>query len=313
MVKAASREIEALVDRGKREGRSFRQSLKKELPFAIGSASLIWQILFFYLPLFLLFSSAFTKFSSTGKLQGLTLENFGAICSPVYAKIILSSLSLAATTVIFCLIIGFPLAYHLAFHLRRSKNLFLFLLILPFWTNFLLHIYAWFFVLEKHGFINNLLLHFGLLSEPIHFLNSHFAITLMMVYYYLPFMVMPLFSALEKFDLSLLEASLDLGANRRQTFIRVLLPLVTGAIRAGVFLVFIPAFGEFVIPELMGGDKYFFVGNVISLSVLGEKTLSIGMAFTVLATLSLFIICYFVNKLISKAPSILLRLGGPLC
>jgi ABC-type spermidine/putrescine transport system permease subunit I len=186
-------------------------------------------------------------------------------------------------------VIGFPLSYFIAFRGGKFKTLFLFLLLVPFWTNFLLHIYAWFFVLEKEGFLNTVLLNLHLIKEPIHFLNSFFSVVLMMVYYYLPFLALPVYSALERFDHSLLEASLDLGASRFQTYKRILVPLVLPSIRAGFFLVYIPAFGEFVIPELMGGDKHYYVGSVVSQFILGEQTAQLGTSFTVISIMILMI------------------------
>lgn len=278
---------------------------RRELSFGIGSIPFIWQILFFYIPLFFLLTLSFIDHSS------FTLKHFIPIFNLSYFSIIANSVVLSLSNTFFCLMIGFPLAYFIAFHTKRFKNLFLFLLIIPFWTNFILHIYAWCFVLEKNGFLNNILQSFGIIDTPLHFLNSHFAVMLMMIYFYLPFMVLPIFSSLERFDNSLLEASLDLGANRTQTIMRVLLPLSMSAIRAGVFLVYIPSFGEFVIPELMGGDKNFFVGNVISLFVLGESTAPVGIAFTVLSGFYLFISLCFLNYGINKLANFLS--GGKKC
>ena len=154
--------------------------------------------------------------------------------------------------VILCFLIAYPLAYFIAFRGKKYKNGLLFLLLIPFWTNFLLHVYAWFYVLEKHGFFNNILLQAGVISEPLLLLNSPFAIMIMMVYYYLPFMVLPIYSSLERFNSSLIEASFDLGATWFQTFRRIILPLTMRGIRAGFFLVYIPSFGEFAIPVAHG-------------------------------------------------------------
>lgn len=279
----------------------FWKRVKKEFPFAIGSTPFIWQLFFFYLPLLFLITSSVVKLSKAGHFETFTLEHFRAIFTPTYFHVIKNSLSLAFFTTTICLIIGFPLAYSIVFHGGRLKSFLLFLLIIPFWTNFILHIYAWFFVLEKHGFINSLLLSAGLISEPIHFLNTHFSIYLMMVYFYLPFMVLPIFSSLERFDHSLLEASLDLGANKRQTLRRILIPVSMNAIKSGIYLVFIPSFGEFVIPELMGGAKDLFIGNVISLFVMDYHTAPIGVAFTVVSVtallLSLVVLQFGLKKL----------------
>ncbi len=266
-----------------------RKFLKGGIPFAIGSTAFIWQVIFFYLPLFILITSSFFKLSASGHFESFTVEHFKSILTLTYFKVIANSVSLAFVTTLLCLILGFPLAYCIVFHSGKLKNFLLFLIIIPFWTNFILHIYAWFFVLEKHGFINNILLQLGCISHPIHFLNSHFSIYLMMVYFYLPFMVLPIFSSLERFDHSLLEASLDLGANKNQTIRRILIPVSMNAIRSGIYLVFIPAFGEFVIPELMGGAKDLFIGNVISFFIMDHQTAPLGVAFTVLSTTALLV------------------------
>lgn len=289
----------------KAQKNSWLSLFSQELPFAVGAIPFIWQILFFFLPLVLILSVALVTTDSKGHLTGISFQAFHHIFSPQYLRIALNSLSLASTTTLLCLLLGFPLAYFINFHAGRLRKLLLFLLIIPFWTNFILHIYAWFFVLEKHGFLNNLLMKIGLISAPLHFLHSHPAIYLMMVYFYLPFMVLPIYSALERINPALFEASLDLGANRRQTIRRILLPLSMNAIKSGIFLVFIPAYGEFVIPELMGGDKVAYIGNVISLYILGEGTASYGIAFTIICTLLLLAALYLLNKVINKSAKVL--------
>ncbi len=260
-----------------------------ELPFSIGAPAMIWQVLFFYLPLAILAISSVLQFSDEDLFQGFTFDKIAFFLRPLYLKVILASFLLALSNAILCLLVAYPLAYFLAFTGKRYKNFFLFLLIVPFWTNFLLHIYAWFFVLEKEGFLNNLLRHLSLISEPFQLLNTPFAIIIMMVYYYLPFMVMPLYSSLEKMDVRLIEASLDLGASWSQTLRRVMLPLTKRGLKAGFFLVFIPSFGEFAIPELMGGDKLMFVGTVVANYILGDETGSLGAAFTLVASIVLLV------------------------
>ncbi|MCH9612518.1 MAG: Spermidine/putrescine transport system permease protein PotB [Chlamydiia bacterium] len=284
-----------LRKKNRTEKQATKSVVKTELPFAIGVPALIWQILFFYLPLSIMLVSSIVHVSADGQILGLTFSNFTPVLKPAYFSIIASSGMLALTTSLSCLLIAFPLAYFIAFKAKRYKTIFLFLLIVPFWTNFLLHIYAWFFVLEKEGFLNHLLLSLGIIGSPIHFLNTPFAVYIMMVYYYLPFMVLPIYSSLERFDRTLLEASLDLGANWQQTIWKILLPMSMNGIQAGIFLVFIPAFGEFVIPELMGGDKHYYVGSVISQFILGDNTGPIGTAFTVLSAsaLALMVVALF--------------------
>lgn len=274
--------------------------IKGELPFAFGFPAVIWQILFFYLPLLIMLFASFFAISDVGTIS-LSITHFVSVFKLCYLKVIGSSLILSLSTSLICFFLAFPLAHFITFRGGKHKTIFLFLLLVPFWTNFLLHIYAWFFVLEKEGFLNTLLVNLHLINEPIHFLNSRFAVMLMMVYYYLPFMVLPLYSALDKLDPSLFEASSDLGASSFETFKRVLLPLSLSAIRTGFFLVFIPAFGEFVIPELMGGDKDYYVGSVIAQFILGQTTGQLGTAFTVIAVaalcLCIFILHLFFEKL----------------
>lgn len=258
------------------------------LPFSIGVPAIVWQILFFYIPLCLIALSSFVQFSKAGTFEGLTFQKLLFFLHPTYLAIIGSSLLLAFCNAILCLVIAYPLAYFMAFRGKKFKNLLLFLLIVPFWTNFLLHVYAWFYVLEREGFLNNTLLYLGLIKEPLHLLNSLFSIMVMMVYYYLPFMVLPIYASLERFEGRLIEASYDLGASWFQTFRRIMLPLTLSGVRSGFFLVYIPSFGEFAIPELMGGDKLMFVGSVVSHYILGDETGSLGAAFTVVACCILF-------------------------
>ncbi|WP_420420956.1 ABC transporter permease [Simkania sp.] len=280
-----------------------QKTSKTQSPFAIGSPALIWQFIFFYLPLLLMMVTSILQISDEGAIEGVTTQNFRPLFSKVHLSVVFGSLSLAFATAFLCLMLAFPLAHFIAFRGKRYKTPLLFFLIVPFWTNFLLHVYAWFFVLEREGFLNNLLLSLNLIQNPIHFLNSPFAVILMMVYCYLPFMVLPIFSSLERFDRYLLEVSDDLGASWRQTFFKVMLPLTLPAVRAGFFLVFIPAFGEFIIPELMGGDKRYFVGNVVSQYILGDETEGLGAAFMVVSCLSLLaatVGIYFFFKQVSK-------------
>jgi len=276
---------------------------RDESPFAIGSPALIWQVIFFYLPLLLMLLSSIFLFSDGGAFQGISFQNFNPIFSKTHFSIIFNSISLALFTAVLCLFIAYPLAHFIAFKGGRYKTLLLFFLILPFWTNFLLHVYAWFFVLEREGFLNTLLKTFGIIQEPIHFLNSLFSVMLMMVYCYLPFMVLPIYSSLERFDQGLLDVSSDLGASSMQTFRTIMLPLTLPAVRAGFFLVFVPAFGEFIIPELMGGDKRYFVGNVVSQYVLGNETGGLGAAFMVVSCVALLATTYFIYvcfKMVSR-------------
>jgi spermidine/putrescine transport system permease protein len=262
---------------------------KSLFPFTLGIPALVWQVLFFYIPLLITFFSSVVKFTEEGSFAGFTLQKVALFLNPIYGKVLLHSFFLAISNTLLCLFIAYPLAYFLAFTGKKFKNFLLFLLIVPFWTNFLLHVYAWFFVLEREGMLNILLQFIGVIDHPVHFLNSIFSTMVMMIYYYLPFMVLPIYFALERFDYRLIEASNDLGAKPLQTFRRIMLPLTLNGVRAGFFLVYIPSFAEFAIPELMGGDKQMFVGSVVSHYILGEQTGSLGAAFTVISSIALLI------------------------
>lgn len=262
--------------------------MKKTSSFIIGIPAVVWQISFFYIPLlFVVFSSLIRQ--SFDKNISFTLDNFLYLGKWFYLQVILNSFILAIIVACICILLAYPFSYFVTFHAKRFKNLYLFFLIVPFWTNFLLHVYAWFYVLEKNGVVNHLLQSLGIIKTPIPFLNSPFAIILMMVYYYLPFTVIPIYSALERFDRKLLEASLNLGASFNKTFLKILFPITMPGVRTAFFLAFIPSFGEFIIPELMGGDKTYFVGNALTLFVLGEGTQGLAAAFTIMSTIALLI------------------------
>jgi spermidine/putrescine transport system permease protein len=257
---------------------NIRTAFLADMPFFLATPALIWQLLFFYLPFVLVVAY------SVGLDQGVfTAHYFATITNPLFFLVIIRSLLLATCNALLCTLIAYPVAYYLAFQVHRFKNHLLFFLILPFWINFLVQVYAWFFVLEKHGLINSLLIKIGILDAPLHMLNTPFAIYVVMIYCYVPFAVMPIYSTLEKFDKRLLEASADLGATSWQTFMRVTLPLSATGLRTGFFLVFVPSFGEFVVPTLMGGGKQLYVGSLISHYFLAARDFNLGSAFTCLS------------------------------
>ena len=181
----------------------------------------------------------------------------------LYLRAYLSSLTFAALTTVICLAIGYPFAYFLARSRPDIRPALLMLLMLPFWTSFLLRVYAWKMLLADNGVFNTIALTLGLLDQPLRMMNTPFSLTLGMVYTYLPFMVLPLYANLVKLDLRLLEAAQDLGATPWQAFWRITVPLSKGGIIAGALLVFIPCVGEYVIPELLGGPETLMIGRVL--------------------------------------------------
>jgi putrescine transport system permease protein len=195
----------------------------------------------------------------------LHLANYHFLASDaLYADSFLYSIKVAAISTALCLLLGYPMALGIARSPPARRNLLLMLVILPFWTSFLLRVYAWLGLLKDDGLINNLLLWLHLIVSPIHMVNTSFAVYIGIVYSYLPFMILPLYSNLEKHDPTLLEAAADLGAPPWKTFLRVTWPLSSPGVIAGAMLVFIPAVGEYVIPTLLGSANQLMIGRVLS-------------------------------------------------
>lgn len=281
-----------------------KAAVLKERHFFVSIPALLWQIVFFYVPLFFIAVVSVLKKLDYAIIGNLTAEHYRALFDPAYYKIISRSIVLAVANGFFCFAIAYPIAHFLVFRVRHLKNLLLFFLVLPFWANFLVQVYAWFFVLERGGFLNSLLLGIGIISEPLHLLNTPFAIYVVMLFCYLPFMVMPIYSSLEKINRSVYEASSDLGASSWQTLFRVVLPLSSSGIRTGFFLVFIPSFGEFIVPTLLGGGKQMFVGSLISYFFIETRSIFLGAAFTCLSgfilLISIVILAVVLRKLFGR-------------
>ena len=272
-----------------------KQAFARELPFFLAVPALVWQILFFYMPLLFVIVVSF-KQGGSGLLLGFTLQNYMTFLSFSFVRIIGRSLVLSFFTATICLLIGYPVAYYLARKAGYWKNTLLFFLVLPFWTNMLVLVYAWFAILERKGLLNNLLLHMDVIDQPFSLMNTSFAIYLVMIYYYLPFMIIPIYVVLEKLEDEYIEASLDLGATAFQTFFRVTVPLSMSGVTTGFFLVFVPAFGEFVIPGLMGGNKFMYIGTLISYYYLNVRNESVGAAFTVVSVLVLVMVSFVLYR-----------------
>lgn len=201
------------------------------------------------------------------ELRAILTLNFGNFAflleDPLYLNAWLSSLKIAFVSAVLALVVGYPMAYFIARAKDPWRSLWLMLVILPFWTSFLLRVYAWQGFLRSNGVINNLLLRLGVIDQPLVMLQTDFAVYLGIVYTYLPFMILPLYATLVKLDEALLEASADLGGRPVPTFLHVTLPLSMPGVIAGFMLVFVPAIGEFVIPELLGGPDTLMIGRVL--------------------------------------------------
>ncbi len=219
-----------------------------------------------------------------------SLENYLWLWDdPLYINSYLSSLKIAATSTVLTLLVGYPIAYGMARAPRRWRFALLMLVILPFWTSFLIRVYAWIGILKKEGLLNLALTQFGLISEPLTILNTDVAVYIGIVYSYLPFMVLPLYANLEKMDLSLLEAAADLGCRPIKAFWVVTVPLSMSGIVAGCFLVFIPAVGEFVIPDLLGGSETLMIGKTLWSEFFNNRDWPVSSAVAVILLLVLII------------------------
>jgi len=208
---------------------------------------------------------------------------------PLYVRSYLYSLKVAAVSTLCCLLLGYPMAYTIARSSEASRNALLMLVVLPFWTSFLLRVYAWIGLLKSNGVINNVLLATGLIHEPLVMLQTDFAVYIGIVYSYLPFMILPLYANLEKHDLTLLEAAANLGARPFAAFLRVTLPLSLPGIVAGSLLVFIPAVGEYVVPSLLGRTDQLMIGRVLSDEFFENRDWPVASAVAILMLLLLVV------------------------
>ena len=193
-----------------------------------------------------------------------SLHNYALLLAdPLYVRALLGSVRIALVATLLCLLIAYPMAYAIARSAERHRNVLLVSVMLPFWTSFLIRVYAWMGLLRDNGLVNHALLGLGLVHEPLKIINTNVAVYIGIVYAYLPFMVLPLYATLERLDWSLLDAAADLGCRPFAAFLRVTLPLSVPGILAGALLVFIPATGEFVIPALLGGPDTLMIGKVL--------------------------------------------------
>jgi spermidine/putrescine transport system permease protein len=258
----------------------------------------IWLGLFFLVPLLLILAYSF---GTSGIYGGITLGfnpgNYLKVFDPLYLEIIVRTFVIAFINTVLCLALGYPLAYFIAFKGGSWKNVLLLMVMIPFWTSLLLRAYAWVVILGGNGIANRTLQLLGITDGPVNLIFTPQAVTMGMVYSYLPFMILPLYAALEKFDVRLKEAAQDLGASRWHTFWRVTFPLSMPGVIAGSILVFIPSAGEFVIPTLLGGARTVLVGNLIQQQFLQARDWAFGSALAMmLAALLVGAIMFYVRK-----------------
>jgi len=255
-------------------------------PPALVLPALGWFLWFLLIPLSIVILYSFaTKGTYGGVVFRFSAENYFRATDWIYLRIFWNSLKLASLTALSCLFIGYPMAYVMATSSARMRSLLLILVVIPFWTNFVVRAYAIKVLFGELGPVNQVALALGLVHEPIAMANSDFAVWVGMVTNYLPFMVLPLYVALEKFDFTLLEAAKDLGASSWHILSRVLIPLTKPGIITGLIFVFTPALGEFVIPDLLGGARTMLIGNLITEQFLKTRDWPFGSALSLLLIL----------------------------
>jgi spermidine/putrescine transport system permease protein len=243
--------------------------------------SLFWLVVFFAVPLIIVFVYSFLTRGPYGQIVWeFNLQNYVRFVDPLYLKIFVRSFKIAGLTTLFCFLLGYPMAYWIATRSPRWRNTLLLLLMIPFWTNFLVRTYAWILILRDTGLINNLLTGLGLIQEPLPLFGNDFAIVVGLVYGWFPDMVLPCYAAIERLDFSLVEAAQDLYANELRAFLRVVFPLTLPGVVAGSILVFIPSLGAYVTPDLLGGAKSVMIGNVIQSQFLTVRDYPFGSAFS---------------------------------
>lgn len=267
-----------------------------------------WMFWFLIIPLTIVGIYSFlTKGTYGGIVYKFTLDNYSRAFDWIYVSIFLKSVNLAFFTTLICLIFGYPMAYCLAASSRKWRSILLTLLIVPFWTNFVVRTYALKVLFADQGPLNSFLLSFGFIASPLSLSNSYAMVLVGMVTNYIPYMVLPLYVSLEKFDFSLLEAGRDLGATSYRNISRILLPLTLPGIITGSILVFTPALGEFLIPDLLGGAKTILMGSLITDQFLKMRDWPFGAALSmilmVIVLLSMIVVLRFWTKENSRTVS----------
>ncbi|MDR3552211.1 MAG: ABC transporter permease [Clostridia bacterium] len=250
---------------------------------------ILWSVLFTVLPLLLVAYFAFTNGSGT-----FTLDNFANLGE--YTAVFVRSLLLALISTLLCFMIGYPLAYILSRESARRQQIMIMLVMLPMWMNFLLRTYAWLTILENNGLINRLLEFLGF--APLHMINTQGAVVLGMVYNYLPYMILPIYTVLIKLDYRLIEAAHDLGANPAKTFFRVVVPLSMPGVSSGITMVFMPAVSTFIISKMLGGGSSLMVGDLIEMQFLGNAYdpnlgAAISLVMMVIILISMLLMGFF--------------------
>ena len=254
---------------------------------------LTWLVIFLLLPLLLIFVySLFQRGTYGGVVYDFTLRNYERLFSLLIFRILLNSLWIALVTTVLALLLGYPAAYFIATSPVHWRTPLLMLVILPFWTSYLIRTYAWIVLLNREGLVSRLLLSLGIIEQPLQLLYNDIAIIIGLLYGYLPFMVLPLYASIERLNPELREASADLGATPIKTFLTVTFPLTLTGVITGAIFVFVPSLGNFFVPELLGGGQRIMIGNLITNQFLKARDWPYGsaMAFALMGLIMLVLL-----------------------
>lgn len=255
------------------------------------SPALVWLLLFIVAPLAIVAVVSLATRGPYGKtVYDFTPSNFLRAFDPLYLQAYWRTAWIATTTTLLCAVVSYPVAYYLALRApERWKRALLVLTVIPFWTSFLIRTYAWILLLRSEGVINSAMMSAGLIDTPLKLLYSDFAVLVGQVYGELPFMILPIYVALDRLDIRLLEAAQDLGANKFWTFVKVTLPLSRPGLLAGIVLVFIPSLGAFITPDLLGGAKSVMIGNLIQ-NQFAQLNQPFGSALSLILTIAVLLL-----------------------
>ncbi|HEF1902404.1 MULTISPECIES: spermidine/putrescine ABC transporter permease PotB [Bacillus] len=254
-----------------------------------------WLLIFFLIPLVFVLGFAFMQRGAYGTVEmQFTLENISRVFDPLYLGTLWETVKIAVITTVICLLIGYPFAYTITIVDRKYRSILLLLATIPFWINFLVRSYAWIVILRSQGLVNTLLLKLGIISEPLNLLYNTPSVILGMVYSLLPFMILPVYAAIEQLDKRKLEAAYDLGATPIKAFWNITVPMTMSGIATGSILVFVSSIGMFVVSDVMGGSKVALIGNVIQNQFLGARDWPFGSALSIIVVLfSVLLICLY--------------------
>jgi spermidine/putrescine transport system permease protein len=257
---------------------------RKNLGPFYSSPMAIWFTLFFFVPIIIIIIFSFMKKGLYGGVENeFSLDAYFYLVDPVFLSITLRTIITAVISTVITIFIALPCGYYMA--RSRHQTLLLLLIIIPFWTNFLIRVFAWINILGNNGFLNELLMRFGIIQDYIPFLCNQRVVIFVLVYMYLPYAILPLFSTIDKFDFSLLDAAHDLGANKLMSIIKVLIPNIRGGLFTAILFTFIPIFGAYAVPHLVGGMDSYMLGNIIADQLLKSRNWPRAAAISMVLTL----------------------------